>query len=45
MKCVIIFNYLNDIVYIKYNHKFARHLNKFAKEQGLLSAQDEVFYF
>lgn len=36
MKCVLIFDYLNDIVYTKYNRKFAKHINKFARQQGLI---------
>lgn len=36
MKCVLIFDYLNDIVYSKYNRKFAKHINKFARSEGLL---------
>lgn len=41
MKCILIFDYLNDIVYTKYNRKFAKHINKFARAEGLLP-DDEV---
>lgn len=36
MKCVLIFDYTNDIIYAKYNKKFALHINELAKTQGLL---------
>lgn len=37
MKCLLVFDYLNDIIYTKYNKKFATHINNFAKLQGLLT--------
>lgn len=36
MKCVLIFDHTNDIIYTKYNKKFLSHINEFAKTQGLL---------
>lgn len=39
MKCLLVFNHLNDIVYTKYNKKFALHINNFAKNQGLISPE------
>lgn len=37
MKCLLVFDHLNDIIYTKYNKKFAAHINNFAKMQGLLA--------
>lgn len=36
MKCLLVFNHLNDIIYTKYNKKFAIHINNFARNQGLI---------
>lgn len=41
MKCILVFNHLNDIIYTKYNKKFAVHINEFAKSQKLLT-QEEI---
>lgn len=43
MKCLLVFDYLNDIIYTKYNKKFALHINSFAKIQGLLT-EEQVCY-
>lgn len=39
MKCLLVFDHLNDIIYTKYNRKFAVHINEFAKVQGLLDEE------
>ncbi|XP_069670133.1 BLOC-3 complex member HPS1 [Periplaneta americana] len=36
MKCVLIFDHLNDILYSKYNKKFSKHVRKVGREQGLI---------
>ncbi|GJQ86235.1 hypothetical protein Trydic_g8935 [Trypoxylus dichotomus] len=36
MKCILLFDFTNDIIYTKYNKKFALHINEFAKSEGLL---------
>lgn len=43
MKCILIFDSLNDIIYAKYNRKFAKHMNKYARSEGLLP-DDQVKY-
>lgn len=42
MKCLLVFDYSNDIIYTKYNKKFGNHINTYAKTQELIS--EEVFY-
>jgi hypothetical protein len=37
MKCILIFDHLNDILYAKYNRKFAKHARKLSREQGFMS--------
>lgn len=37
MRGILIFNHLNDVLFTKCNEKFATHLQKLAKNQGLLS--------
>ncbi|GLH00249.1 Hermansky-Pudlak syndrome 1 protein like protein [Gryllus bimaculatus] len=37
MKCIIIFDQLNDILYTKYDRKFTRHMRKLGIDQGLIS--------
>lgn len=39
MKCLLIFDHLNDIIYAKYSRKFAVHINEFAKEQRLIDEE------
>lgn len=39
MKCLLVFDHLNDIIYTKYNKKFAVHINDFAKLQGLIPSE------
>lgn len=41
MKCIIIFDQLNDILYTKYDRKFSRHMKKFGKSEGLISDDKE----
>ncbi|XP_026289736.1 BLOC-3 complex member HPS1 [Frankliniella occidentalis] len=36
MRCILIFDHLNDILYTKCNSKFIQHVRKLAKSQGLL---------
>jgi len=37
MKCILVFDYLNDVLYAKYNRKFSKHVKKLSREQGLIS--------
>lgn len=37
MRGILIFNHLNDVLFTKCNEKFANHVQKLAKNQGLLS--------
>uniref|UniRef100_A0A1Y1JYQ2 Hermansky-Pudlak syndrome 1 protein homolog n=1 Tax=Photinus pyralis TaxID=7054 RepID=A0A1Y1JYQ2_PHOPY len=41
MKCLLVFDYSNDVIYTKYNKKFASHINDLAKLQGLTSEQNK----
>ncbi|RZB38900.1 Hermansky-Pudlak syndrome 1 protein -like [Asbolus verrucosus] len=34
MKCLLVFDHLNDVVYTKYDEKFANHIQEFASLQG-----------
>lgn len=36
MKCLLIFDNLNDIIYLKCNKNFSKHVGKLAKAQGLM---------
>jgi len=36
MRAVLIFDHLNDVLFVKCNKKFASHILKLAKMQGLL---------
>ncbi|XP_018330447.1 Hermansky-Pudlak syndrome 1 protein homolog [Agrilus planipennis] len=36
MKCILIFNALNDVIFLKYNKGFLNHINTYAKTQGLM---------
>lgn len=40
MKCILIFDQLNDILYTKSDKKFLKHAYKIAKTQGLISEND-----
>lgn len=42
MKCILIFDCTNDIIYTKYNKKFALHINEFAKSEGLIPEEVRV---
>jgi len=37
MKCILVFDQLNDVLYAKYNKKFSKHVKKLSREQGLVS--------
>ncbi|PNF40200.1 hypothetical protein B7P43_G08272 [Cryptotermes secundus] len=37
MKCILIFDHLNDVLYAKYNKKFSKHARKLSREQGFIS--------
>lgn len=37
MKCILIFDHLNDVLYAKYNKKFSKHIRKLSREQGFIS--------
>jgi hypothetical protein len=37
MKCILVFDHLNDVLYAKYNKKFSKHVKKLSREQGLVS--------
>ncbi|KAF5295998.1 hypothetical protein FQA39_LY12770 [Lamprigera yunnana] len=39
MKCLLVFDYSNDVIYTKYNKKFATHINDLAKTQGLIAKE------
>lgn len=39
MKCILVFDHLNDVIYTKYNKKFAKHVNTFAKTQKLVPTE------
>lgn len=41
MKCFLVFDYNNDVIYTKYNKKFAIHINEVAKSQELIDEQPE----
>lgn len=41
MLAVIVFDQLNDVVYLRCDHKFVRHVRSLAVSQGLV-AEDEV---
>lgn len=45
MNCLLIFDHLNDIVFTKYNEKFAKHINNFAVEQGLITQVRKLIFF
>ncbi|XP_020289802.1 Hermansky-Pudlak syndrome 1 protein homolog isoform X2 [Pseudomyrmex gracilis] len=40
MRAVLIFDHLNDVLFAKCNKKFASHIVKLARTQGLLNSQD-----
>lgn len=37
MKCILVFDHLNDVLYAKYNKKFSKHIKKLSREQGFVS--------
>ncbi|KAK4882940.1 hypothetical protein RN001_006259 [Aquatica leii] len=41
MKCILVFDYSNDIIYTKYNKKFSTHINELAKTQGLIPEENK----
>lgn len=44
MRGVLIFDHLNDILFTKCNAKFAKHVEKLAKNQGLISEKVNMLY-
>lgn len=36
MRAILIFDHLNDVLFVKCNKKFANHIQKLARMQGLL---------
>ncbi|XP_071448047.1 BLOC-3 complex member HPS1 [Hetaerina americana] len=36
MRCILVFDHLNDILYSKYDNKFSKHVKKLAYRQGLI---------
>lgn len=36
MKCILVFDHLNDVLYAKYNKKFSKHVRKLSQEQGFI---------
>ncbi|XP_021934600.1 Hermansky-Pudlak syndrome 1 protein homolog isoform X2 [Zootermopsis nevadensis] len=36
MKCILVFDHLNDVLYAKYNKKFSKHVRKLSREQGFM---------
>lgn len=42
MKGILIFDHLNDVLFTKCNKKFANHIQKLAKIQGLISENKDV---
>lgn len=44
MKGILIFDHLNDVLFTKCNKKFAKHIQKLAKIQGLI-LENKVFMF
>ncbi|XP_071050896.1 BLOC-3 complex member HPS1 isoform X1 [Onthophagus taurus] len=40
MKCVIIFDHTNDVIYSKYDEKFIEHVKIFARNQGLITGEE-----
>lgn len=41
MNCLMIFDHLNDIIYIKCNSIFIKHINELAVEDGVLPEEVE----
>lgn len=44
MKGILIFDHLNDVLFMKCNKKFANHIQKLAKIQGLISEIKVSFF-
>lgn len=36
MKCILVFDHLNDVLYAKYNKKFSKHVRKLSRVQGFM---------
>ncbi|KAL3277184.1 hypothetical protein HHI36_012535 [Cryptolaemus montrouzieri] len=41
MNCLMIFDHLNDIIFIKCNNKFIEHINEIAIEDGVLTEENK----
>ncbi|XP_046385699.1 Hermansky-Pudlak syndrome 1 protein isoform X2 [Ischnura elegans] len=39
MRCILVFDHLNDILYSKYDNKFSKHVKLLAYRQGLISGE------
>lgn len=44
MKGILIFDHLNDVLFMKCNKKFENHIQKLAKIQGLISEIKVSFF-
>jgi hypothetical protein len=42
MKCLLVFDHLNDVVYTKYDEKFSQHIRDFAAHQGFVNPEVKV---
>ncbi len=42
MKCLLVFDSLNDLIFLKSNKSFAKHIERLAKVQGLLKDDVEL---
>jgi hypothetical protein len=42
MKCLLVFDHLNDVVYTKYDEKFSQHIRDFAAQQGFVNPEVKV---
>lgn len=45
MKGILIFDHLNDVLFTKCNQKFANHIQKLARVQGLISENKVLSIF
>uniref|UniRef100_T1HAF4 FUZ/MON1/HPS1 second Longin domain-containing protein n=1 Tax=Rhodnius prolixus TaxID=13249 RepID=T1HAF4_RHOPR len=45
MRCILIFDHLNDIIFSKYDRNFVSHINKIANSQGFDTSQFQYIGF
>jgi len=45
MRAILIFDHLNDVLFVKCNKKFASHILKLARMQGLLDGDKVIDNF